>query len=115
MFGLSASRDVTPDRYLTEGDEVGVGELRFSVLHVPGHTPGHIVFVHKAARIALVGDTVFAGSIGRTDFAYGDHAALIAGIKTKLLPLGDDMAFLPGHGPASTMGAERRTNPFLQE
>ena len=115
MFGLSASRDVTPDRYLAEGDEIGVGELRFSVLHVPGHTPGHIVFVHQAARIALVGDTVFAGSIGRTDFPYGDHAALIAGIKSKLLPLGDDMAFLPGHGPASTMGAERRTNPFLQE
>jgi len=94
-------RDVTPDRWLIEGDSVSLGEHRFDLLHCPGHTPGHVVYVNHAARFALVGDVLFQGSIGRTDFPYGDHAALIEAITTKLLPLGDDFAFLCGHGPGS--------------
>ena len=112
-YGFDAA-NVTPDRWLTEGEEIALGEHRFAVLHCPGHTPGHVVFVNHAARVAVVGDVLFQGSIGRTDFPYGDHAALIAAITTKLLPLGDDYAFLCGHGPGSTMGDERRTNPFLR-
>jgi hydroxyacylglutathione hydrolase len=113
-FGITDARNVTPTRWMTEGDSVTVGKLTFNVLHVPGHTPGHLVFVAEPERFALVGDTLFAGSIGRTDFPYGSHADLIAGIKTKLLPLGDDVTILPGHGPASTIGAERKGNGFLQ-
>jgi hydroxyacylglutathione hydrolase len=109
-----AMRNVTPDRWLREGDIVAFGEHRFDVLHCPGHTPGHVVFVNRAARFALVGDVLFQGSIGRTDFPYGDHAALIRAITEKLLPLGDDFAFLCGHGPGSTIGAERQSNPFLR-
>ena len=111
-FGFAA-RNVTPDRWLHEGDSVSLGEHRFDVLHCPGHTPGHIVFINQSARFALLGDVLFQGSVGRTDFPYGDHAALISAIVTKLLPLGDDMQFLCGHGPGSTIGAERRSNPFL--
>jgi glyoxylase-like metal-dependent hydrolase (beta-lactamase superfamily II) len=114
MYGIAGLRDCTPTRYLTEGDTVQVGPHVFDVLHCPGHTPGHVVFVNKAARFAQVGDVLFQGSVGRTDFPYGDHAALIDAIKTKLLPLGDDMAFVCGHGPNSTIGAERRSNPFIQ-
>ena len=109
-----AMRNVMPDRWLREGDSVAFGEHRFDVLHCPGHTPGHVVFVNHAARFALVGDVLFQGSIGRTDFPYGDHAALIRAITEKLLPLGDDFAFLCGHGPGSTIGAERLGNPFLR-
>ncbi len=109
-----AARDVTPDRWLAEGDVVTLDDHRFDVLHCPGHTPGHVVFVNQAARFALVGDVLFQGSVGRTDFPYGDHAALIAAIKDKLLPLGDDISFLCGHGPGSTIGAERASNPFLR-
>ena len=112
-FGF-AMRNVAPDLWLNEGDEVALGEHRFSVLHCPGHTPGHVVFVNHAARFVLVGDVLFQGSIGRTDFPYGDHAALIRAITDKLLPLGDDFQFLCGHGPGSTIGAERRNNPFLR-
>lgn len=108
-----AARNVTPDRWLQEGDSIALGPHRFDVLHCPGHTPGHIVFVNHAARFALVGDVLFQGSVGRTDFPYGDHAALIEAIVGKLLPLGDDLQFLCGHGPGSTIGAERRSNPFL--
>src|SRR5690348_14893833 len=108
-----AMRNVTPDKWLQEGDTVTLGEHSFDVLHCPGHTPGHIVFINNAARFALVGDVLFQGSIGRTDFPYGDHAALIRAITNKLLPLADDYAFLCGHGPGSTIGAERRSNPFL--
>ena len=111
-FGFAA-RNVTPDRWLHEGDSVTLGAHRFDVLHCPGHTPGHIVFINQAARFALLGDVLFQGSVGRTDFPYGDHAALIDAIVTKLLPLGDDMQFLCGHGPGSSIGAERRGNPFL--
>ena len=109
-----AMRNVTPDRWLQEGDSVAFGEHRFDVLHCPGHTPGHVVFVNHAAHFALVGDVLFQGSVGRTDFPYGDHAALISAITDKLLPLGDDFSFLCGHGPGSTLGEERRSNPFLR-
>ena len=108
-----AARDVVPDRWLEEGEHVEVAGARFDILHCPGHSPGSVVFFNAAQRFALVGDVVFRGSIGRTDFPYGDHAALIAAIKTKLLPLGDDVQFICGHGPPSTLGAERTGNPFL--
>ena len=114
-FGVTDMRNVKPTRWLVEGETVTVGELTFNVLHVPGHSPGSIVFVNAPSRFALVGDTLFQGSIGRTDFAYGNHDQLITGIKTKLLPLGDDVSFLPGHGPASTIGRERMTNGYLQD
>jgi glyoxylase-like metal-dependent hydrolase (beta-lactamase superfamily II) len=113
-FDIRDMRAVTPSRWLVEGDEVKVGDVAFSVLHVPGHTPGHVTFFQKDLRFLLAGDTVFAGSVGRTDFPYGSHETLIAGIRNKLLPLGDDVQFLPGHGPAGTLGEERANNPFLQ-
>lgn len=113
MYGLAGARDVTPDRWLKEGDSLEVGGIVFDVLHCPGHTPGHIVLVQKDAKIAIVGDVLFRGSIGRTDFPRGDHEALIRSIKDKLFKLGDDVAFISGHGPASTIGHERETNPFL--
>lgn len=112
-YGFVAS-NVTPDRWMVEGEVLTLGPHRFEVLHCPGHTPGSLVFVNKDARFALVGDVLFQGSVGRTDFPYGDTAALIDAIKTKLLPLGDDMSFLCGHGPGSTIGAERANNPFLR-
>jgi glyoxylase-like metal-dependent hydrolase (beta-lactamase superfamily II) len=93
---------------------VSVGDLTFNVLHVPGHTPGHLVFVNVPSRFALVGDTLFQNSVGRTDFAYGNSEQLISGIMTKLLPLGDDVTVLPGHGPATTIGRERQGNGYLQ-
>lgn len=114
MFGLSGVRNVLPDRWLAEGDEVRIGDQPFEVLHCPGHTPGHVVFVNRAMRFAIVGDVLFAGSIGRTDFPYGDHAALLRAIEQKLLPLGDDVSFICGHGPGSTIGTERQSNPFLR-
>jgi hydroxyacylglutathione hydrolase len=113
-FGITDVRNVMPTRWLVEGETVSIGELTFNVLHVPGHTPGHLAFVNTRARFALVGDTLFQGSVGRTDFPYGSHERLISGIKSKLLPLGDDVTILPGHGPASTIGAERKGNGFLQ-
>jgi hydroxyacylglutathione hydrolase len=113
-FGMTGVRNVLPDRWLADGDEIKLGTHTFAVLHCPGHTPGHLVFVNHASRFALVGDVLFRGSIGRTDFPYGDHAALIRAITEKLLPLGDDFSFICGHGPGSTLGTERRTNPFLQ-
>lgn len=111
-YGLPA-RTVTPDRWLDEGDTVTVGGHSFDVLHCPGHSPGSVVLVNHKQRFAIVGDVIFQGSIGRTDFPYGDHAALINAIRTKLLPLGDEFAFICGHGPTSTIGQERRTNPFI--
>ena len=112
-YGFVAS-NVTPDRWMEEGEVLTLGPHRFDVLHCPGHTPGSLVFVNTDARFALVGDVLFQGSVGRTDFPYGDTAALIGAIKTKLLPLGDDMSFLCGHGPGSTIGAEKANNPFLR-
>ncbi|TPG16720.1 MBL fold metallo-hydrolase [Sphingomonas koreensis] len=102
-----------PDRWLVEGDTVSVGDLRFDVYHTPGHTPGHVIFHHPESKLALVGDVLFAGSIGRTDFPLGDHQALLTSVATKLWPLGDDTAFIPGHGPTSTFAHERRHNPFV--
>ncbi len=112
-YGIHDARDCTTDRWLEEGDEVTIGEVRLEVLHCPGHTPGHIVFINRAINFGVLGDVLFRGSIGRTDFPRGDHAALIDAIKTKILPLGDDFFFLCGHGPASSVGQERQTNPFL--
>jgi hydroxyacylglutathione hydrolase len=112
-MGVAGMRNVTPDRWLAEGDTVSAAGATFSVLHCPGHSPGSVVLVNAAQRFALVGDVIFQGSIGRTDFPYGDHDALITAIKTKLLPLGDDLVFICGHGPMSTIGEERQTNPFI--
>ncbi len=113
-YGLDGLRGVTPDRWLTEGEAVKLDHHVFEVLHCPGHTPGHIVFVNRAAGLAVLGDVLFQGSVGRTDFPYGDHAALIRSIGDKVLPLGDEVVFLCGHGPGSTIGAERQSNPFLR-
>ena len=113
MFGFPASQPFVPDRWLDDGDTVSVGEIAFDVRHCPGHTPGHVVFANAAHRIAIVGDVLFRGSIGRTDFPRGDLATLLESITTKLWPLGDDVRFVPGHGPMSTFGDERRTNPFV--
>jgi len=103
------------DRWLVDGDQVTVGALTFDVYHCPGHTPGHVVFHHPASRLAIVGDVLFQGSIGRTDFPMGNHQDLIDAITTKLWPLGDDTAFIPGHGPMSTFGRERQSNPFVAD
>ncbi len=113
-YGMQA-RPVTPDRWLKEGDTVTVGDLVFSVYEAPGHTPGSVVFFNDANRFALVGDVLFQGSVGRTDFPRGDHATLIRSIKEKLYPLGDDVVCLPGHGQPCQIGRERETNPFLNE
>ena len=112
-FGFSHAKAFAPTRWLEDGDHVQVGNVDLEVLHCPGHTPGHVVFFDKEDRLALVGDVLFAGSIGRTDFPRGNHADLINAIKTKLWPLGDDVQFVPGHGPMSTFGKERQTNPYV--
>ncbi len=112
-YGIDDARNCVPDRFLSEGETVSFGEHVFEVLHCPGHAPGHVVFYNRAAKFAHVGDVLFRGSIGRTDLPGGDHAALISSIKDKLLPLGDDIGFLCGHGPGGRFGEERRTNPFL--
>ena len=114
-WGMPEARGFTPDRWLHDGDRVTLGETEFEVYHCPGHTPGHVIFFHRGARFAQVGDVLFQGSIGRTDFPRGNHADLIAAITGKLWPLGDDVAFVPGHGPMSTFGQERRTNPFVAD
>ena len=113
MFGLGRSESFEPTRWLGQGDEVTVGEVRLEVRHCPGHTPGHVVFFEPEARLAFVGDVLFSGSIGRTDFPGGDYDTLIRSIRGNLFPLGDDVRFVPGHGPMSTFGEERRTNPFV--
>ncbi len=102
-----------PDRWLEEGETVTFGEETLQVLHCPGHTPGHVVFYHAGHQLALVGDVLFKGSIGRTDFPRGDHDSLINAIRQKLWPLGDEVVFIPGHGPTSTFGEERLSNPFV--
>ena len=113
QFGMAGVRAVVPDRWLDEGDTVAVGEVTFEVLHCPGHTPGHVVFINREIGFGVMGDVLFQGSVGRTDFAGGDHQALLRSIFDKLLPLGDDVAFISGHGPTGTFGEEKRTNPFL--
>ena len=113
-YGMVDARIVVPDRWLKDGDEVTVAGLKFSILHAPGHSPGSVIFFNEENRFALMGDVLFQGSVGRTDFPYGSHDILMKSIKEKVLPLGDDVVFLPGHGPASQIGAERKTNPFIQ-
>lgn len=115
LFGFDPVAPFTPDRWLDDGDTTTVGAIRLQVLHCPGHTPGHVVYFAPDARLAFVGDVLFKGSIGRTDFPQGDHAALIRSIREKLWPLGDDVRFVPGHGAMSTFGRERRENPFVAE
>jgi hydroxyacylglutathione hydrolase len=114
-YGFPPARPFEPDRWLEHGDQVAVGAETLEVLHCPGHTPGHVVFFHRRQRFAWVGDVLFAGSIGRSDFPRGDHAALIRSIRERLFPLGDDVRFLPGHGPMSTFGEERRSNPYVRD
>jgi glyoxylase-like metal-dependent hydrolase (beta-lactamase superfamily II) len=112
-YGLEPTSPFEPDRWLDDGDSVGFGNVTMQVIHCPGHTPGHIVFYDAAQKVAVVGDVLFAGSIGRTDFPRGNHEDLIASIRDKLWPLGDEVAFIPGHGPASSFGRERQSNPFV--
>ena len=114
-FGFPPARAFTPDRWLEQGDRVKFGEIDLDVRHCPGHTPGHVVFIDTQTRLAIVGDVLFQGSIGRTDFPRGDHAQLIKSIRENLFPLGDDIQFVPGHGPMSTFGAERQSNPYVSD
>ncbi|OGB31423.1 MAG: hypothetical protein A3F78_12060 [Burkholderiales bacterium RIFCSPLOWO2_12_FULL_61_40] len=113
MFGFPPAAGFTPTRWLFDGDTVTVGHCTLNVRHCPGHTPGHVVFHSPEIHRAFVGDVLFAGSIGRTDFPQGDHAALIASITQRLWPMGDDTVFIPGHGPESTFGQERQSNPYV--
>lgn len=112
-YGMSGMRNFAPDRWLEEGEKVKIGELEFDVLHCPGHSPGSVVFFNREMRFAHVGDVLFNGSVGRTDLPGGSHATLVKSIADKLLPLGDDVAFICGHGPGSSIGHERASNPFL--
>lgn len=112
-YGFGEAKAFVPMRYLQDGDEIQIGAQRLQVLHCPGHTPGHVVFFHEGMRVAWVGDVLFKGSIGRSDLPGGNHGDLIAAIKSKLLPLGDDVQFISGHGAMSTLGYERLNNPFL--
>lgn len=113
MFGMPRVEAFSPTNWLQDGAEIMVGEQSLQVIHTPGHTPGHVVFFSNHARLAWVGDVLFNGGVGRTDFPKGDHATLLSSIKDKLLPLGDDVTFIPGHGPTSTFGHERCHNPFI--
>ncbi|MET0085467.1 MAG: MBL fold metallo-hydrolase [Sedimenticola sp.] len=113
MFGFPQAELFEPSRWLAQGDRVSVGNEELEVRHCPGHTPGHVIFFHQGEKVAIVGDVLFKGSIGRTDFPKGDHATLLNSIREQLWTLGDDVEFIPGHGPLSTIGYERQTNPFL--
>ncbi len=115
QFGFPPARSFQPTRWLQDGDTVSVGTIDFQVIHCPGHTPGHVVFYQAEQALALVGDVLFQGSIGRTDFPRGNHQDLIHSIRHKLFPLGDGIRFVPGHGPMSSFGAERRSNPFVSD
>ncbi len=116
MFGFPGRcSPFTPDRWLEGGDTVSFGNVVLEVIHTPGHTPGHVVFFHRPSKLALVGDVLFAGSIGRTDFPGGNHGDLIRSIRQGLWPLGEEVEFIPGHGPMSTFGEERRSNPFVAD
>ena len=112
-YGVTGMENVTPDRWLEEGETLSLGEHSFEVLHCPGHAPGHVIFVNRANQFTIMGDVLFAGSIGRTDLPGGDHGTLLRSIRDKVIPLGDEMRFVCGHGPGSTVGQERLTNPFL--
>lgn len=113
QFGFPCGGEFVPDRWLEDGDTVQFGKQTLEVLHCPGHTPGHVVFFHRASKMAWVGDVLFAGSIGRTDLPGGDHRTLVRSIREKLWPLGDEVEFVSGHGPNSTFGWERKSNPFV--
>jgi glyoxylase-like metal-dependent hydrolase (beta-lactamase superfamily II) len=113
-YGI-AGRSFEPGRWLVDGDQVTVGNLTFGVRHCPGHTPGHVVFHHPESKLALVGDVLFRGSVGRWDFPHGNQQDLIQSITKRLWPMGDETAFVPGHGPMSTFGHERQTNPFVSD
>lgn len=115
MMGFGRAAPVQPDHWLEQGAQVTVGEQTLEVLHCPGHTPGHVVFFHRGQGLAWVGDVLFSGSIGRTDFPRGNHEILVNSIRQKLWPLGDHVRFIPGHGPMSTFGDERRDNPFVAD
>ncbi len=117
MFNFPPLESFMPDQWLEAGERLQVGTIELTVIHCPGHTPGHVVFYSEAEQIAFVGDVLFNGSVGRSDFPQGDHETLIRSIKEKLLPLGDEVTFVPGHGhgPTSTFGHERRHNPFLTQ
>lgn len=115
MFGFPLTQAFEPEQWLDEGDTVAFGNQTFEVIHTPGHTPGHVVFYSPQAKVAFVGDVLFQGSIGRTDFPQGDFNTLIASIKNKLWPLGNEVKFIPGHGPESTFGRERASNPFVAD
>ena len=115
QFGIEDGEDCTPDRFLDDGDTVELDGIVFDVVFTPGHTPGHVVFHNRETRLAFVGDVIFAGSVGRTDFPRGDQATLIRSITDKLWPLGEETQFVPGHGPMSTFGQERKTNPFVAD
>ncbi|MCD9497567.1 MBL fold metallo-hydrolase [Photobacterium carnosum] len=115
MFGLPMTEAFTPTQWLNDGDVVTVGNQTLQVSHTPGHTPGHVIFYNADAKVAFVGDVLFNGGIGRTDFPQGDHPTLINSIKTQLWPLGNEVTFVPGHGPLSTIGHERATNPFVAD
>ena len=115
MYGLPDARSFVPDRWLDEGDMLTLGDTEWAVHHTPGHTPGHVIFFNHEARFAQVGDVLFQGSVGRTDFPQSDHAALMNSVVTRLWPLGDDVTFVPGHGSHSTFGAERRSNPYVSD
>lgn len=114
MFGFAEAKIFEPTQWLNDGESVQVGNVTLSVLHCPGHTPGHVVFFDPGSKLAIVGDVLFNGSVGRSDFPGGDHAVLMRSIKEKLFTLGDDVEFIPGHGPMSTMGHEKQTNPFVR-
>ncbi|WP_448581151.1 MBL fold metallo-hydrolase [Thermaurantiacus sp.] len=113
QYGVPGAEAFEPDRWLYDGDQVTVGNLVLDVYHCPGHTPGHVVFHHPPSKLAIVGDVLFQGSVGRTDFPKGDFATLVRSITSRLWPLGNDTVFIPGHGPVSTFGRERETNPFV--
>lgn len=115
MVGFPPAEAFEPDRWLNDGDTVSFGNQTLEVLYTPGHTPGHVVFFHRAMKLALVGDVLFAGSVGRSDLPRGDHETLVESIRTKLWPLGDDVQFVPGHGPTSRIGEERLHNPFVAD
>jgi hydroxyacylglutathione hydrolase len=114
-YGFQGSEACTPDRWLADGDTIHLGELVFGVRHCPGHTPGHVVIFHEGTKLAFVGDVLFRGSVGRSDFPRGNHADLVRSITERLWPLGDDMRFVPGHGQMSTFGWERKTNPYVSD
>ncbi len=114
-YGVPGAEAGTPDRWLDDGDSVTVGDLVLDVYHCPGHTPGHVVFHHAPSKLAIVGDVLFQGSIGRTDFPRGNFNDLVRSITTRLWPLGNDTAFVPGHGPMSSFGRERQTNGYVAD